>query len=1029
MTKFTFFLLGFLVVWGFNLSGQSITYRNNCLDTCNTRTNTVFELNSTTTFPVGTTFTWTIDSRTYPAQTDISSITHHFSSKGSYNASVLINNGSGSITRNTMVHIGGIPTRIFLNDVRADTLKELCSGTSPNTVTLNVPSTYNNSSHTFRWFPNGETTSSITVDKEGDYSIKIFETGDLSNCYYEAKSTIKICGSYPNRPSSSGGIGTPSPAVSNCVNCPQWDLGNNVKVVFPTDGRPPYTETGPYVAPANVAYISVNNKGANYQIGGLNSNGRLIFDNQNNSIGVVLNGNVNASNGVAIIPKKPCNGCGTIYYLFTTEQVGSDNKLFFHTIDLSLNGGHGGILSQDRLLSNIPVSQKIVSVLTSNGYDLYALSKDGANLLRFTINEMGISEQVQISIGTAVAGSEMGNMNISKDNSRIAIAFPPNTVRVIETGSNSVLVNLTIPVDEVNGVCFSPNGNLLYVSGNSTSGGNSSILQFNLTSSNIFGSQYLINAGPGRLGAIQLDPARGSKLYATRDHSNQFFSIDKPNTAINNLLPNPLMDAGVNILDNLVLPANLGLGLPMNVTSDIQDSQVSVSDTCNNLDFTFRLNKDLCDNYTNKRVEWKLWYAGSSPSNALNPILNADGQIEVHPAILLSGVPPVFNVSTPRNPLDSINKFIFDFNVNTTTPQLTGYYVLETRVFNDCVTSGYNLDAQVFYIQILRPFKLKNQIDIIRSANFGNSPSCNFPNYTITPIPVLSTSTPVPTVPPNDLLVPGDFPISYNWSNNTTTPSLTISFPSGAGNYTLEIKDPATGCSDKSSTLVKFYTENDLPPQDNWNICMDDPFPLKKLDIFPDAQNLGFVWTTISPENITDPTPNLTPPYFTRNFIKINKDGDYTVRITDNYHCSLEREFNVKDLCNSKVIAPTVFRPNLNGVKPVTFYPQWNWPTKDFLDKPTYIPNTFRTYKKNRTVIKSLKVFNRWGILIFQKDYDPNEFKSSTFEIQLPSNGWDGTYQGKLVPQDTYAWVIEYESLDFPAMGLMKENGAVLVVY
>ena len=48
--------------------------------------------------------------------------------------------------------------------------------------------------------------------------------------------------------------------------------------------------------------------------------------------------------------------------------------------------------------------------------------------------------------------------------------------------------------------------------------------------------------------------------------------------------------------------------------------------------------------------------------------------------------------------------------------------------------------------------------------------------------------------------------------------------------------------------------------------------------------------------------------------------------------------------------------------------------------------------------IKSMRVFNRWGQLVFEKlNLDANNF----------SNGWDGTYNGKQVPQDVYIYVME----------------------
>jgi gliding motility-associated-like protein len=86
-----------------------------------------------------------------------------------------------------------------------------------------------------------------------------------------------------------------------------------------------------------------------------------------------------------------------------------------------------------------------------------------------------------------------------------------------------------------------------------------------------------------------------------------------------------------------------------------------------------------------------------------------------------------------------------------------------------------------------------------------------------------------------------------------------------------------------------------------------------------------------------------------------------------------------------------------------------------------------RSYLKNRTVIQSVKIFNRWGELIFQKDTDPNDLK--TGDIKQDAFGWDGTYRGQKVPQDTYAWMVEFRSIDFPEYGLMTERGAVVVVY
>jgi gliding motility-associated-like protein len=68
-----------------------------------------------------------------------------------------------------------------------------------------------------------------------------------------------------------------------------------------------------------------------------------------------------------------------------------------------------------------------------------------------------------------------------------------------------------------------------------------------------------------------------------------------------------------------------------------------------------------------------------------------------------------------------------------------------------------------------------------------------------------------------------------------------------------------------------------------------------------------------------------------------------------------------------------------------------------------------------RTRILNVKIFNRWGELLFEGDN------------LRPDTQWDGTYKGKRVPQETYVYAIEYESIDFGGTQTLK--GGVLVAY
>jgi gliding motility-associated-like protein len=74
-----------------------------------------------------------------------------------------------------------------------------------------------------------------------------------------------------------------------------------------------------------------------------------------------------------------------------------------------------------------------------------------------------------------------------------------------------------------------------------------------------------------------------------------------------------------------------------------------------------------------------------------------------------------------------------------------------------------------------------------------------------------------------------------------------------------------------------------------------------------------------------------------------------------------------------------------------------------------YVPNTFTP---------DGDMFNQTFKPIFTSGYDPynyvlyiyNRWGELIFESRDPDYGWDGTYNGKLVQQGTYTWVIEFKA-------------------
>ncbi len=235
----------------------------------------------------------------------------------------------------------------------------------------------------------------------------------------------------------------------------------------------------------------------------------------------------------------------------------------------------------------------------------------------------------------------------------------------------------------------------------------------------------------------------------------------------------------------------------------------------------------------------------------------------------------------------------------------------------------------------------------------------------------------------NATITPSQLPISANlqylWSTGARTPSVQI--PAPGGKVTLSLSDTATGCSTKLSTEVNFLENPHFIPPANYSICMDEPKPYN-LTLNGNVDSLKFEWkfgsTVLS----------------TQNKVRVSLAGKYSVKITDLDNCSINHIFDVSDKCEPTLLTPNVFTPNGDG-KNDFFIPQPKNPL--------------------RAKIIGLQLFNRWGELLFTS--------------KGPEFAWDGKVNGTRVPQESYVWQLQYESLDYPERGTLTDRGGVIVIY
>jgi gliding motility-associated-like protein len=102
----------------------------------------------------------------------------------------------------------------------------------------------------------------------------------------------------------------------------------------------------------------------------------------------------------------------------------------------------------------------------------------------------------------------------------------------------------------------------------------------------------------------------------------------------------------------------------------------------------------------------------------------------------------------------------------------------------------------------------------------------------------------------------------------------------------------------------------------------------------------------------------------------------YTVYFEDRNGCQNNAQVQVIVLCNNdNVFLPNTFSPNGDGSNDV-----------------------FYVRGKGLSRVKSMRIFNRWGQVVFEKN---------NFSVNDPSAGWDGTFQGNKAVPGVYVYQVE----------------------
>jgi hypothetical protein len=196
---------------------------------------------------------------------------------------------------------------------------------------------------------------------------------------------------------------------------------------------------------------------------------------------LVANGNTITQ--VTIVPKP---GSADQYYIFTSEvQAFSGQGYRFHLVDMSLNGGAGGIVFTDSLLHPSPVTEKLTAIPHANGTDVWVLGHEYGSdaYLAFLVTSAGVTTapvvsnigKVHSDLGQATYDA-IGELKASPDGSRvvaITLYKPDIELFTFNNATGALSGLLTLPesgaydglgnASGLYGASFSPSGNMLYV--------------------------------------------------------------------------------------------------------------------------------------------------------------------------------------------------------------------------------------------------------------------------------------------------------------------------------------------------------------------------------------------------------------------------------------------------------------------------------------------------------------------------------------------------------------------------------------
>ena len=480
-----------------------------------------------------------------------------------------------------------------------------------------------------------------------------------------------------------------------------------------------------------------------------------------------LLGNISSTQSAIIVPKP--NSLNQ-YYIFSVDDRNnfsafSTNGIRYTTVDMTLNGGLGDVVSSEKNL--VLVSQayeKVTAVRHADNNSFWVVTFIQDQFLAWRIDATGVNTTPVIS-NVSNAADSRGYLKISPDGSKVACANFGNVHSMMiydfnnATGnvSNEIQLALDDPNDIPYGVEFSTLSQKLYITTSQLNGNEhivpGKLLQYDILSPNISTSRVLIHtSNVNTRGAVQL--AIDGKIYRALSISGnsqigtEFLGVIN-NPEADGLACNYVHDA-IDVTIGGSFPTHRVVeGLPPFMTSYFLEPSITANNICFGDSTQFNL-------YSTTPIDSVIWDFGdpstgvNNASTLENPthIFSSSGSFTITATVTIASVTTIL----------SIDITIYDLPVVTTPvtliqcdDDLDGIVNFNLEEANSLISSETPMPTITYFLTeddainnvniISNPTSFSNSVAATVWARVENASNC----FTTAEVILQVTSTTIPS--------------------------------------------------------------------------------------------------------------------------------------------------------------------------------------------------------------------------------------------------------------------------------------------